>query len=173
MFRSFAAMSYAAIQRDVDRHRLPQSPLGGIDWCSCRQSITAHRFAMRIERSSTTSSKCPSLSGEYTIPIAMLCDAEALPTFRNFPTLDPFGSGELVLSQSCSQDSIREGHSYGIAIAIPTFPIVRQSWNFLHRRLDLYNSVVLDYRSPNQSPSLEVLREPPFQGCQSVGLPTY
>ena len=103
----------------------------------------------------------------------MLCDAEALPTFRNFPTLDPFGSGELVLSQSCSQDSIREGHSYGIAIAIPTFPIVRQSWNFLHRRLDLYNSVVPDYRSPNQSPSLEVLREPPFQGCQSVGLPTY
>ena len=173
MFRSFAAVSYAAIQRDVDRHRLPQSPLGGIDWCGCRQSITAHRFAMGTERSSTTASKCPSLSGEYTIPIAMLCDAEALPTFRNFPTLDPFGSGELVLSQSCSQDSVREGHSYGIAIAIPTFPIVRKSWNFLHRRLDLYNSVVPDYRSPNQSPSLEVLREPPFQGCQSVGLPTY
>ena len=105
---------------------------------------------------------CPFLTEEYNIPIAMLCDAEALPTFRNFPTLDPFGSGELVLSQSCSQDSVREGHSYGIAIAIPTFPIVRQSWNFLHHRLDLIQLRCTGLSFPQPVPSLEVLCEPPF-----------
>lgn len=34
---------------------------------------------------------CPFLTEEYNIPIAMLCDAEALPTYGNFPTLDPSG----------------------------------------------------------------------------------
>lgn len=108
---------------------------------------------------------CPLLTEEYNIPIAMLCDAEALPTYGNFPTLDPFRSGELVLSQFCI---LWHSHSN------PNLSNRSAVLEFFASSARPIQLRCTELSFPLQSPRLRHCVNPPLSGrCHSVVLPTY